>query len=75
MIFVAGANSGWATYTADVNQDDVVDLTDYGIIDNDAFNFVGGYVVTDVNGDMVVDVTDLGFSDNNAFNFIGAIVP
>lgn len=75
MIFVSGANSGWATYTADVNQDNVVDLTDYGFIDNDAANFVSGYVVTDVNGDEVVDVTDAGFSDNNAFNFVGAILP
>lgn len=68
-------NSSYATYTADVNQDGVVDVTDYSITDNDAANFVSGYVVTDVNGDEVVDVADLGYCDNNAANFVGAITP
>jgi len=67
--------SSYSTYTADVNQDGVVDVTDYSITDNDANNFVAGYVVTDVNGDEVVDVADLGYCDNNAANFVGAIVP
>ncbi|MBK8983406.1 MAG: hypothetical protein IPM38_14060 [Ignavibacteria bacterium] len=78
LVFVSADNvgpGGWATYTSDVNQDDVVDLTDCSDIDNDAFNFLSGYVVTDVNGDEVVDLTDLSFCDNNAANFVSAITP
>ncbi|MBK9334493.1 MAG: hypothetical protein IPM96_19330 [Ignavibacteria bacterium] len=78
LVFVSADNTGvggWSTYTSDVNQDDVVDLTDCSNIDNDAFNFLSGYVVTDVNGDEVVDLTDLSFCDNNAGNFVSAITP
>ncbi|MBS1517406.1 MAG: hypothetical protein JSS91_04900 [Bacteroidetes bacterium] len=78
MVFVpadAGGGGGYAFFTSDVNQDDVVDLTDCGDIDNDAFNFTTGYVVTDVNGDEVVDLTDLGYCDNNSANFVSVIAP
>ncbi|MDQ3022162.1 MAG: choice-of-anchor J domain-containing protein [Bacteroidota bacterium] len=62
-------------YSGDVNQDGVIDLTDLSMVDNDAFNFIGGYVPTDVNGDGLVDVADAAIVDNNAFNFIGVIRP
>ena len=70
-----GAGGGYAFFTSDVNQDDVVDLADCSDIENDAFNFVNGYVVTDVNGDLVVDLTDLAYCDNNAGNFVTVIQP
>ncbi len=44
-------------------------------MDNDAFNFVSGYVNTDVTGDNVVDAADLGIIDNNAFNYVSKITP
>jgi hypothetical protein len=65
----------WSLYTGDVNQDGVVDLTDEGLIDNDAYNFTSGYVVTDLNCDGIVDITDESYADNNAFNFVGVIAP
>jgi len=65
----------FAIYSGDVNQDGVVDGTDAALVDNDAFNFVTGYVVTDVNGDEVVDGSDAAIVDNNAFNFVGKITP
>jgi hypothetical protein len=66
----------WAFFSGDVDpQDEVVDILDQGAIDNDSFNFVGGYVPTDVNGDGVVDILDQGIVDNNAFNFIGSAHP
>jgi hypothetical protein len=64
-----------AFYTGDANQDGVVDGTDAGLIDNDAFNFVSGYVSTDLNYDDIVDATDASLADNNAFNFVGVIRP
>ncbi len=65
----------FAVYSGDVNQDGTVDATDISTIDNDASNFVGGYVVTDLTGDDFVDGTDFAIADNNAANFVGAIRP
>ncbi|HRI86499.1 MAG TPA: CHRD domain-containing protein [Ignavibacteria bacterium] len=75
LIQVDAAPVRYAAYSADVNQDGTIDLTDGGLIDNDAFNFAGGYIPTDVNGDNLVDVADAVFADNNGFNFIGKITP
>lgn len=65
----------YSIYTGDVNQDEVVDVTDLGMIDNDASNFVTGYVVTDLNYDNIVDVTDAAYADNNAANFVSVSKP
>lgn len=65
----------FAIFSGDVNQDGTVDATDAGAIDNDASNFVSGYVVTDITGDDNVDATDAAIVDNNAFNFVGRIRP
>ena len=65
----------WVIYSGDVNQDGAVDGTDVGLIDNDASNFVSGYVPTDLNGDGFVDGSDFTIGDNNASNFVGKITP
>ena len=65
----------FAFYSGDVNQDGTIDATDVSAIDNDASNFVGGYVVTDLTGDDFVDGTDFAIADNNAANFVSAITP
>jgi hypothetical protein len=65
----------FAFYGGDVNQDGTIDATDVSTIDNDASNFVGGYVVTDLTGDDFVDGTDFAIADNNAANFVSAITP
>ena len=65
----------FAIFSGDVNQDETVDATDLSLIDNDAFNFVGGYVSTDLTGDEFVDATDFAIADNNAANFVSAILP
>jgi len=62
-------------YSGDVNQNDIVDGIDRSIIDNDAFTFVTGYVVSDVTGDGVTDGSDAAIADNNAFNFVGIVRP
>ena len=70
------ATGVWAFYSGDLSpQDGLIDVTDQGLIDNDIFNFVSGYVVTDITGDNLVDVTDQGIVDNNIFNFIGSLHP
>ncbi len=65
----------FALFGGDVNQDGTVDATDVALIDNDAANFVGGYVVTDLTGDDFVDGTDFAIADNNATNFVSVIRP
>jgi hypothetical protein len=72
MVFKLGR---YCIYSGDANQDGAIDGTDYSLVDNDAFNFVSGYVSTDVTGDNTVDASDASIIDNNAYNFIGRITP
>ncbi|MBK7966905.1 MAG: hypothetical protein IPK10_17680 [Bacteroidetes bacterium] len=66
----------WAMYSGDLSpQDEFIDILDQGVIDNDIFNFAGGYVVSDLNGDGFVDIVDQSIVDNNIFNFIGSVHP
>jgi hypothetical protein len=65
----------FAIFSGDVNQDGTVDATDVSAIDNDAYNFLGGYVATDLTGDNFVDGTDFAIADNNAANFVSVIRP
>lgn len=62
-------------YGGDVNQDRTIDGTDLQLIDNDAYNFVTGFVPTDAYIDYIVDGTDYALADNNAYGFISKIAP
>jgi len=62
--------SRFGVYSGDVNQDGAVEGSDLSRIDNDAFNFITGYVATDLTGDNVVDAIDAAICDNNAFNLV-----
>jgi len=68
-------SSKFCLYSGDVNQDGIIDIDDNQFIDNDAFNFGSGYVVSDVTGDELVDLADASIADNNALNFVGKITP
>jgi len=65
----------FALYNGDVNKDGIVDVTDNSLVDNDAFNFNTGYIVTDLTGDNTVDLSDATIVDNNASMFISKITP
>jgi len=65
----------YCIYNGDVNQDGIIDGSDAATIDNDAFNFATGYLVTDLNGDQIIDGSDASICDNNAFNFVMKITP
>jgi hypothetical protein len=67
--------SKWCLYSGDVNQDEFVDFSDLGLVDNDSYNYMSGYLVTDINGDGFIDFTDLGMVDNNSYNYIGTAKP
>ncbi|HAH59405.1 MAG TPA: hypothetical protein DCL86_14770 [Bacteroidales bacterium] len=65
----------WVIYGGDVNQDGTVDIEDMTPVDNDAANFISGYLVNDINGDGMVDISDMTIVDNNAAMFVGKITP
>jgi len=67
--------SKYCIYSGDVNQDGSIDLSDNGIIENDANLFITGYVPTDLDADGLVDIADLTFADNNSFNFVTKVTP
>ncbi|MBS1517070.1 MAG: hypothetical protein JSS91_03195 [Bacteroidetes bacterium] len=65
----------WAFYGGEVSGDGAVDVTDAGIIENDAFNFLGGCrLLTDINNDGAVDVSDQTIADNNGYNFVSELL-
>ena len=67
--------SRYCIYSGDVNQDGIVDGNDASDIDNDAYNFITGYVSTDLTGDNIIDASDASIVDNNTKNFVGKITP
>ena len=73
---IAVASGVFAFYSGDIaTQDEVVDISDQGLVGNDIQSFAFGYVATDVSGDGVVDITDQAIVDNNINNFVGSIHP
>lgn len=65
----------FALYSGDANQDGTIDATDLSLIDNDATNFLTGYLQTDITGDGFTDGTDYSIADNNAYNFVSVVRP
>jgi hypothetical protein len=65
----------WAFYTGDLNQDDLIDLTDYSIWETDNNNFEFGNFPTDLNGDGLVDLSDYSIWESNSNAFIFSFYP
>ncbi len=53
----------------------MIDVSDVSEIENDAFEYAAGNVITDINGDGFVDVTDIAFADYGASNFVMCVTP
>lgn len=68
-------NNVAAIYTGDMNQDGIIDVFDYLLIDPDIMNGNGGYLTTDLNGDGSVDVFDYLILYNGVTNGIGVEKP
>jgi len=68
-------NFKYCLYSGDVNQDGIVDATDFSMVDNDVSFFIAGYEITDLDGDFFVDAGDMAIVDNNAYNFVSKIRP
>ncbi len=65
----------YAIYGGDVNQDDIVDLSDVVIVYNSATLFTTGYSQSDVTGDNIVDLSDVVLTFNNSNAFVHSIIP
>jgi len=70
-----GPGTFYAIYAGDVNQDGTVDSGDFTPVDNDASNYMSGYLTTDVNGDGGIDTGDFTSVDNNGLNYISTSHP
>lgn len=55
-------------YSGDVNSDGVIDGSDLLLVENDALQFMSGYLLSDLTGDGFTDATDLVIVDNNSFS-------
>ncbi len=65
----------YCIYSGDVDGDGIIEASDASAIDNDAMEFVSGYVASDLTGDGFVDGTDFAIADINATNFISLVRP
>jgi hypothetical protein len=65
----------WAIFTGDINQDDIVDPTDYSGWESDFNAFTFGNFATDLNGDGIVDPTDYSVWEQNFNGFVFAAYP
>ena len=65
----------YAVYSADINQDDNVDLLDLSLLEYDIINYEYGYFATDINGDGNVDLLDAPMLENNLVNYIYSMRP
>lgn len=65
----------YCIYSGDITKDGLIDGSDGVLIDNDAVNFITGYINSDLTGDGLADGSDAALAGNNAANFIVAVVP
>ena len=65
----------YGIYSGDQNQDGAVDLDDIVNVNNNATDFVNGYVSSDMNGDDLTDLADVVITYNNSVLFVGKITP
>jgi hypothetical protein len=69
-------NGKTTIYSADLNNDGIIDLLDISILTFDINQFLNGYyLLTDLNGDLIVDLQDLLLLDNNLQNNIIEMKP
>ena len=65
----------WAIYSGDINQDDIVDNSDFSLWETDANNFSSGYFVSDLDGNGSVDNADFSIWEANANAFVSVVKP
>ena len=69
------ATGVWAFWSGDVNQDELVEATDYTTVENDAVGFVSGYFPSDLTGDAITEAADYSLIENNLPFFLASLHP
>ncbi|MBK7909741.1 GEVED domain-containing protein [Candidatus Pollutiaquabacter sp.] len=69
------ATGVWAFWSGDVNQDELVEATDYTTVENDAVGFVSGYFPSDLTGDAITEAADYSLIENNLPFFLASVHP
>ena len=72
---VSGNGTIWAMFTADLNQDQNVDLLDMPILEDDIALYMYGYTATDLNGDGNTDLLDVIYLDYGIANYVFSYHP
>ena len=72
---VSGNGTIWAMFTADLNQDQNVDLLDMLILEDDIALYMYGYAATDLNGDGNTDLLDVIYLDYGIANYVFSYHP
>ncbi|MFN8143097.1 MAG: IPT/TIG domain-containing protein [Bacteroidia bacterium] len=72
---IANGDGTFSIRSGDVNQDDLIESTDFGSIENASQSFLSGYVSEDLTGDNLVESSDYGLGENNSQLFLFAIKP
>ena len=62
-------------FTADLNQDQNVDLLDMPILEDDIALYMYGYTATDLNGDGNTDLLDVIYLDYGIANYVFSYHP
>jgi PKD repeat protein len=57
-------------FSGDVNQDGLIEATDYATEENDIVQFLFGYKSTDLTGDQLVEASDYSLIENNLLLFL-----
>jgi hypothetical protein len=70
-----GTAQRYGLFTGDLNQDGIIDNTDFALWETDANSFATGYLTSDIEGDGLTDNSDFALWETNSGNFVGAIVP
>lgn len=65
----------YCNYSGDVNQDGMIDGTDFAMVDNAAAVSLSGYVTEDLDGNNIVDGSDKLIVDNNSYNLVSVVTP
>lgn len=65
----------WAFWNGDINQDELIEASDYLVVENDVAAFQFGYLATDLSGDGLVEATDYSLIENNMPFFLFSAHP
>lgn len=65
----------YGLHSGDVNQDELIESSDYTQMENDVLQFLFGYQPTDITGDGLVESSDYALMENNLLQFLFVIKP